>query len=215
MPLGAGYRGCAELRKQPVIDNSGARYMRLVGGEKPVAQGFCRGDLFRRWWRWRTGRGLRYRCWWGCQAGGDHAGGNRNPVPFGVHALNVGVVVLPLCAIGRLLGTVGAGNAAEDQSGAGADTGALLAADGCTCCSANHCSDRCAADSGLLCALLGRATACLLQRILTADGFIHAEIIEAAATARQHHDRRAGGRADAAGDCEAGKQAGGEFFVHE
>ncbi len=133
-------------------------------------------------------------------------------MPFGVHALNVRVVVLPLCAIGRLLGAVGADNAAEDQPRAGADPGALLTADGSACCGTNDGADCGAANGRLLSALLGRTAACLFNGVLAADGVIHAEIIEAAATARQHHDRRAGGCADAAGECEAGEQVGGDFL---
>ena len=40
MPLGAGHRGCAESRKPSAIVNLEVRYMLMIGGKRPVAQGF-------------------------------------------------------------------------------------------------------------------------------------------------------------------------------
>lgn len=69
---------------------------------------------------------------------------------FGIHALDIRVIVLPLGPPARLLGCTGASHAADNQPRPGANACTLLATDGSTGNGADDRSDRSTRDRRLL-----------------------------------------------------------------
>ena len=125
-------------------------------------------------------------------------------MPLRIHALDVGVVVLSLCAVAGLLRVVDADGAADDEAAAGANGCALLATDGCAGNGTDRGADGRTGGGGLTAALLCRGASGLFECVATATGFVGAEVIKAAAASGQHHD------AGAVGALARGKQQGGD-----
>ena len=132
-------------------------------------------------------------------------------MPFGIHALDIRVIVLPLGPPAGLLGCTGACHAADNQSRPGTNACTLLATDGGTGDSADDRSDRSTRDRRLLRTLLRSCPAILLERIATTAALIHPEIIKRPAAARQYHDARSGWRANAPRQYRTGEDGQPDF----
>ena len=111
---------------------------------------------------------------------------------FCVHALRISIIITLLRAIGRRIAGACARQGTREQSYAGADRCAVAAIDRGTRCCAHHGSD-----CGTLYAAVSRGlrrghSASLVSGILPAIVFICTELIEALASARQHHHAGSG-----------------------
>jgi len=113
-------------------------------------------------------------------------------VPFGVHALNVGLIILTLRTITGTPVSLCTDNAAEQQSNARTDPGALVPADGRSGYGANGRPDDRAAHTWIV----NQATY-LLRGILAALQLIPAEIAVILPGSRQSHQARTGRHAGA------------------
>jgi hypothetical protein len=96
---------------------------------------------------------------------------------FAVHALNIGIVVLPLAAIAGTARRVGPDSAAHQQARAGADSSALTATNGRACNRANCRSNGCTANCRLIGRLLARAPTDLNKREVTTSIIIGPETL--------------------------------------
>lgn len=81
---------------------------------------------------------------------------------FGIHALDIRVIVLPLSPPTGLLARIGSRHATDDKARSGTNACTLLTADGGTGNCTDHRSDRCACNRRFLRALLRRSTTILL-----------------------------------------------------
>jgi hypothetical protein len=99
-------------------------------------------------------------------------------VSLRVHALDVGIVVLPLGAIGGTLGSACASHTSDHQPGTSAHASPFVAAYRCTGDSTYHRTDNRTAHSGIVCRLIIRRTAHLAVRELPAFALIPTELIK-------------------------------------
>lgn len=112
---------------------------------------------------------------------------------LGVHALNIGIVVVLLAAISGAFRSTRTGHAAHQQSHSGARARAFVPAyrgtgDG------PHCgADGGTAQSGIGGGLIGRGSANLVGRVLLAIAIVHTELVKVLPGTGQRHDARAGG----------------------
>jgi hypothetical protein len=111
-----------------------------------------------------------------------------------IHALNIGIIVVPLCTVTRALGRPCAGHTSHQQSGCcpGSGTPATVChrADGGADQGAHHR----ALHTGIGGRLISIRTTNLPLGKLPADRIVLAELIEVLAGARQHHDTRTRGQ---------------------
>lgn len=132
-------------------------------------------------------------------------------MPLGVHALDIGVIVLALGADGRGARGIGTGGTAHEQAGAGADGGPLaVAADGCASQRTDRCPDRRAGDRGFLRRITGGLATDLVLRVLTTFHVVSPETLEGLASAGQDHDTWSG-RDHGAGPQQQGRAEQAEF----
>jgi hypothetical protein len=121
---------------------------------------------------------------------------------FGVHALHVAVIVAPLCAVGRGLGSACSGQTSERQASAGADTRAMAAVDRCAERRADHCADNGAARDTVARSLVRRCSTELIVGIGSALDIVAAELIEVLSGSRQYQHTRAARNCNAAAQRE-------------
>lgn len=144
----------------------------------------------------------------------SHVGRNRNAVPLRIHALDVGVVVLPLRSPTGLLRSIRTGDAADQQPGAGTNCRPLLTTNGGPRYGTDRRADGSRGNGRLPGTLAGRSPPVLLQRITAAEVFIRPEVVKGAAASRQHHHAWPGRRADASSQEQTNQQAGYGFVLH-
>jgi hypothetical protein len=106
---------------------------------------------------------------------------------FGVHALDVGVIVAPLQAIRRALCGARSCQGAHCQSGTGSHGSAAATIDGSAGYGADHRTDRGALEPAVRGGLIGRGPAYLHTAKLSAVEIVGPKLVEALAGARQHH----------------------------
>ena len=152
-----------------------------------------RGARRWRWWRsaWRRRRNA---CFRSARNGPRHRHIRRHryPVALGVHALDIGIVVLALRANPRSARAIDTDRTTHQQSCPGAGANATMAANG----SAGYCTD-CRADSG---AGYSRLSGCIFSGlatdlnvgVLATVAIIFAEALDGITTPRQDHDGRSG-----------------------
>jgi len=147
-----------------------------------------------RGWRRRAWRRRRNTCFRSARNGPGyrHIRRYRHPVALGVHALDIGIVVLALSTYSRSARTIGTDRTTHQQSCPGAGANATMAANG----GPGYCTD-CRADSG---AGYGRLSGCIFSGlatdlhvgVLATVAIIFAEALDGIATPRQNHDGRSG-----------------------
>src|SRR5574343_92975 len=116
-----------------------------------------------------------------------------NMLALGIHALDVGVVVLFLRADGRGTRGIRSGRAAHQQSGAGTDGRALaIAADRSSGQCPHRRTDCGTGDRRFLGRITSRLTADLVLRVLTTIHVVDTETIKRGTGTRQNHDARPG-----------------------
>jgi len=107
----------------------------------------------------------------------SHVGWHGNPVPFGVHALDEGVIVLALTTVAGSTCTIGPHCATDQQAGAGTDSGTLATANrragNCSDCRTNHRT----ANRRLICRLLAAPATNLPQSKISASKIVSAEAL--------------------------------------
>jgi hypothetical protein len=104
-------------------------------------------------------------------------------VTFGIHALDVRIIVSALHAIGGAIGSTGSCHATNEQTTTGTDASTLMTIDQGTGSCADHCTYSGATQTGID-AYLVRVIAALHLRILTACHVVHTKFIEVFSGAR-------------------------------
>jgi hypothetical protein len=184
-----------------------ARMAPRSGGESDESACRRRRRRIRSGRRWRRIGARRRRSGMGRRLSrGGEPSGNRNLVPFGIHALGITDVVALLYRTSRGVGSARASHGAEQQAGSRAHPCAATAAHGCSGHRANCGADRRTFHVAVDGRLLRTGTADALRRVIAALVVVRSELIEAHPGARQGHDAGTGGKRRAAG----GHQHGGD-----
>src|SRR6185295_8110984 len=118
------------------------------------------------------------------------AAGDRNLVSLRVHALRVAEVVTLLHAAARSIAGIRSRDRSTGEADAGADRGALAAADESARRRADCGAYRCAPYAGVIGGLLSARAAHLETRVLAARRVVGAECVEVLAASRQNQHAR-------------------------
>ena len=107
---------------------------------------------------------------------------------LGIHALDIGVVVLSLAAITGTARRIRANRTSDQQASASTHRSALIAANGSTGYCANRCADSSTTNRCLIRRLLAASPTDLCHSKVTANIIIGTETLSRHSASRQNHD---------------------------